>query len=218
MAYDHAALRYGQNADALDKDTPYRGVLYRSKPAAQWAVFLDALRIEHIYRPTTLRLAVTTPFTPDFWLQRLNTWLIVRPADPVVRSADGWKAELFARDHPSCRVWVSSGAPRPGEWHVEQLGGAARPIARAILLADAARPAERVWICGANDDSERLVFDPVDLAGCKPDIRGGCPADPNRDALMRIAYGHVERFEEESWTNMGASARRMADELAQPAA
>jgi hypothetical protein len=216
MAYDHAALRFGQNTDALGANTSYRGVLYRSKLAAQWAAFFDALRIEHVYQPKTFLLGAATPFTPDFWLPGLNAWLVVRPVDPVIRGADGWKTELFAREHSSCRVWISSGAPRAGEWHIEQLGGQmsgmARPIARALLLADDALPAERVWICGANDDGDRLVFDPVDVAGCTPDVRACCPADPNRDTVMRIAYSHVERLESDVWTGMGALAsRRLAD-------
>ena len=216
MAYDHAALRFGQNADALSVETAYRGVLYRSKLAAQWAAFLDALRIEHSYRPSTFRLAGATPFTPDFWMPQLNAWLIVKPADPTIRGADRWKAELFAREQAGSRVWISSGAPRAGEWHVEQLGVAARPIARALLLSDAATPGERVWICGATDDSERLVFDPINLAGRQP--AEGQPADPNRDTVMRIAYGHAERLEGETWTSVGMIARRRAADLPQPAA
>jgi hypothetical protein len=208
MAYDHASLGFEQNADVPAGDTPCRGVLYRSKLIAQWAAFFDGLRIEHVYQPRTFCLAGTTPFTPDFWLPALNAWLVVRPADPVIRDADRWKTELFAREHSSCRVWVSSGAPRAGEWHIEQLGGLARPIARALLLADAALPAERVWVCGANDDSDRLVFDPIDVAGCSPDIRLGCPANPNQDTVMRIAYGHVERFDSDGWIDMGALSRR----------
>jgi hypothetical protein len=218
MAYDHAALRFGHNSDALNVETAYRGVLYRSKLAAQWAAFFDALRIEHVYQPKTFRLAATTPFTPDFWLPRLNAWLVARPADPANRNTDRWKAELFAREQPDCRVWISSGAPRATEWHVEQLGGRARPIARALLLTDSMLPAERVWICGATDDSDRLVFDPIDVAGCAPDIRTGSPADPNRDAVMRIAYGQVEHFEGEGWTEVGMITRRMVADLPQPAA
>lgn len=208
MAYDHAALRFGQNWDALDKQTPYRGDLYASKLAAQWAAFFDVLRIEHVYRPAAFRLAAAVSFTPDFWLPRLGAWLMVRPADPAIRNADRWKAELFAREQPACRVWIASGEPRAGEWHVEQLGGSARPIARALLLADADHPAERVWICGANDDSERLIYDPVDLAGCAPGVGSGRPADPNSDPLMRIAYGHVENLNDEAWAPLAAFAAR----------
>jgi hypothetical protein len=216
MAYDHAVLRFGQNTDALSSETAHRGVLYRSRLAAQWAAFLDALRVEHSYRPKTFRLAATTPFTPDFWLPQLNTWLIVKPADPAVRGADRWKAELFAREQSGSRVWISSGPPRAGEWHVEQLAGLSRPIARALLLSDAAIPGKRVWICGATGDSDRLAFDPINFAGRQP-IEGQ-PADPNRDTVMRIAYSHVERFEGDSWTGVGMIARRVAADLPQPAA
>lgn len=214
MAYDHAAPRFGPNWETAE--TACRGVLYRSKLAAQWAAFFDALRIEHRYRPHVFKLAATTPFSPDFWLPQLKAWLIIKPADQVIRSADGWKAELFARENPDCRVWISSGEPRPGEWHVEQLGPSVRPIARAMLLADALVPGERIWICGATDDSERLVFDPINLAGSSP--VEGRPADPNRDPVMRIAYAHVDRLEGETWTGAGMIARRMASDLLQPMA
>lgn len=215
MAYDHAALRFGQNADALSVETAYRGVLYRSKLAAQWAAFLDALRIEHSYRPKTFRLAGTTPFTPDFWLPQLSAWLIVKPADLATRGADRWKAELFARDQSGSRIWISSGAPRSGEWHVEQLAGPARPIARAMLLADASLPGERVWMCGANDGSDRLVFDPVDFAGSSPVSAASSPADPNRDTVMRIAYSHADRVESEGWASVGMLAGRHLADLSQ---
>jgi hypothetical protein len=212
MAYDHAALRFGQNWDALDKETPYRGDLYASKLAAQWAAFFDALRIEHVYQPAAFRLAAGISFTPDFWLPRLGAWLIVRPADPAIRNADRWKVELFTRERRASRIWIASGEPRAGEWYVEQLGGAARAIARALLLVDAEAPAQRAWICGVNDDSERLIFDPIDVAGNVPYNRTGRPADPNSDPLMRMAYSHVENLNDDAWASLAAlAAERVSD-------
>jgi hypothetical protein len=210
MAYDHAALRFVQNFEALDNQTPYRGDLYRSKLAARWAAFFDALRIEHVYLPTAFRLPTAMSFQPDFWLPRLGAWLIVRPVDPLIRNADRWKVELLAQELPACRVWIASGVPRAGEWYVEQLGGGARAVARALLLADAEHPAERVWICGVNDDSERLIFDPIDVAGNVPYNRTGRPADPNSDPLMRMAYSHVENLNDDAWAPLAAFAARHA--------
>ncbi len=211
MAFDHAPLR-NRPASAL-----HRGVLYRSRIEAQWAAFFDALRIVHVHEPQTFAISPGVYVTPSFWLPQLKVWVDVKPADPEARGADRARIELFARQHPEARVWLTSGAPRPGDWHVEQLAGPGRPIARALLLADAGRPADRVWICGANDEAgERLIFDSIDIGrpNQAPGFGGSRPADPNSDSVMRIAYAHADQAgsEEarETWASIGAKLNRRA--------
>ena len=207
MAFDHAPLGLKQAR------TRHRGQVLRSALAAQWAAFLDAVRIAWVHEAETFAVSPGTYFTPSFWLPQLRTWLHVRPAGEG-RDADRAKIELFARQHPETRVWITSGAPRPGEWHIEQLAGPGRPIARGLLLADAGRPGDRVWICGTNDEaSEHLIFDAVDIGrpNHAPGFGGSRPADPNSDAVMRIAYAHAEQAgngeNEETWTSLGELAR-----------
>jgi hypothetical protein len=208
MPLDHVALRFSRNADPEAVDTVYGGIRYRSKTLARWAVFLDALGLEHAHEPKRFPLGRGSFLTPDFWLPSLNAWLIVNSADPAIRDADRWKAGLFASEHPELRTWVSSGAPRPGEWHLEQLGET--PVARGMLLADASEPVSRVWICGATDEqASRLVFDAIEIGTGRSVSRPrSFPADPNTDSLMRMAYGQVERFEGETWASLGAISRR----------
>jgi hypothetical protein len=207
MAFDHAPLQPSQ------AKTLYRGVIYGSRLEAQWAAFLEALRIVHVYEPQTFALSPGVYFTPSFWLPQLKTWLEVRPAGEG-RNADRWKIDLFARQHPEARLWVTSGAPRASEWHIEQLDGAGRAIGRGLVLADAGRPGDRVWICGTNDEaSEHLIFDSIDIGrpNHAPGFGGSRPADPNSDSAMRVAYAHAERAgggeSEENWASLGELAR-----------
>lgn len=212
MAFDHApqtfaGLGFAGNLDRSAEPAVYRGVQYRSRLAAEWAVFLDALRIEHVYRARTFRVARGVEHAPDFWLPELNAWLDVLPADPAIRGAHRWKTEEVGRQCVGQRVWIASGAPRRGEWHIEQLGGTGPQIARGMLLIDVAAPEGRVWVCGAADEaSDRLVFDPIEKLGMRPAL--GRPADPESDGLMRLAYGRVENFSAETWNSLGMAAER----------
>jgi len=207
MAFDHAPL------GLREKRTRHRGQLYQSKLAAQWATFLSAMRIAYVYEAETFAVSPGVYVTPTFWLPQLRTWLEVRPAGED-RDAGRAAMELFAKQHPEARVWITSGAPRAGDWHIEQLGGPARPIARGLLLADAGHPGDRVWICGTNDEaSEHLIFDSVDIGrpNHAPGFGGSRPADPNSDSVMRIAYAHAEQAgnseNEETWASLGELAR-----------
>jgi hypothetical protein len=210
MPLDHVALRFSRNAEADDAVALYGGVRYRSKRHAQWAVFFDALGLEHVYQPRSFRLGRSISFTPDFWLPDLNAWLVVKPADAVIHDAERWKAELFARERPEFRIWLSSGVPRAGEWHLEQLGET--QVRRGMLLADASEPAQRVWICGTKDEqATKLVFDAIEIGtGRSAPSPRTFPADPNTNSLMRIAYGQVEHFQTDSWSSLGAITGRFA--------
>ena len=211
MPLDHVALRFSRNSDADETASVYGGIRYHSTRHAQWAVFFDALGLEHVYQPRSFQLGRGVSFTPDFWLPDLNAWLVVKPADAVVRDADRWKAELFASEHPEFRVWLSNGSPRAGEWYLEQLGGT--QVMRGMLLADSGEPSRRVWVCGANDEqATKLVFDAVEIGtGKSVSSPRTYPADPNTNSLMRMAYGQVDHFLSESWSSLGAVTGRLAD-------
>lgn len=202
MPLDHVALRFGGNADAEQTAVDYGGVRYRSRLHAQWAAFFDALGLDHVCDPRSFSLGGAT-FVPDFWLPQLNAWLTVNPADFADRNPDRWKVELFARMYPDVRVWLAKGAPRPHEWHLEQLGKT--PIARGMLLVDASEPRQRVWVCGATDETAtRLAFDAIEIGTGKSTARPRTfPADPNADGVMRMAYGDVEHFSGDTWRPIG---------------
>ncbi|HEX5007529.1 MAG TPA: hypothetical protein VFV70_10480 [Hyphomonadaceae bacterium] len=209
MPLDHVALRFSRNSEAEEAISTYGGVRYRSKRHAQWAVFFDALGLEHVYQPKSFRLGRGVSFTPDFWLPELNAWLVVKPTDAVIRDADRWKVEHFVREYPEFRVWLSSGVPRAGEWHLEQLGQT--PVMRGMLLTDASEPARRIWVCGANDElATKLVFDAIEIGTGRSTSPRTCPADPNMNSLMRMAYGQVDHFQVDSWSSLGMVTGRLA--------
>jgi len=51
------------------KPTLYRGVTYRSRTEARWAVFFDSLALKHEYEPCYFAEAWGT-YTPDFYIHR----------------------------------------------------------------------------------------------------------------------------------------------------
>ena len=210
MPLDHVALRFSRNAEADDAPAIYGGVRYGARSHAQWAVFFDAMGLEHVYRPRSLKMGRGVAFTPDFWLPDLNVWVVVKPADAVIRDAERWKVELFARENPEFRIWLSNGVPCAGEWHLEQLGET--PVRRGMLLADASEPAQRVWICGANDErATKLVFDAIEIGtGRSVSKPRTFPADPGTSSMMRMAYGQVDHFQTDSWSSLGAITGRFA--------
>jgi hypothetical protein len=216
MPLDHVALRFSRNSEADEAASIYRGIRYRSKRHAQWAVFFDALGLDHVYEPRAFRFGRGVSLTPDFWLPELNAWLIVKSVDAVIRDVDRWKAELFSREHPEFRVWLSNGVPRAGEWHLEQLGPT--PVKCGMLLADANDPSRMIWVCGANDEhATKLVFDAIETAtGRSAPQPRTFPADPKTNSLMRMAYGQVEHFQAESWSPLGAITGQMAKRRMSP--
>ena len=209
MPLDHVALRYDRNSEA-DEAVSYGGARFHAKLHAQWAVFFEALGLDHIYRPRTFRLDRGVTLTPDFWLPELDAWLIVESSDSGIGHPDRWKIELFARMHPDFRVWLSNGLPRAEGWHLEQLGRT--PVARGMLLADASDPARRIWVCGANDElAAKLVFDAIEIGtGKSVTSPRTCPADPGTNSLMRMAYGQVQHFQADSWSSLGAISCQLA--------
>ena len=65
-------------------ETLYRGITYRSRTEARWAVFLDELRIPFAYEPNGFDLDGDW-YLPDFWLPTPGVWLEVKGIDPNER-------------------------------------------------------------------------------------------------------------------------------------
>lgn len=59
-------------------ETEYRGVRYRSRLEARWAVFFDALGIRHEYEPQGYRTSWGN-YLPDFWLPAFACFAEVKP-------------------------------------------------------------------------------------------------------------------------------------------
>lgn len=90
--------------------TTYRGVTFRSRTEARWAVYFDALDVPWHYEPEGYELDGGTRYLPDFWLPKEEWFIEVKPD----WSEGSQKAEGLAllTRRP---VFVTNGPPRLGE-------------------------------------------------------------------------------------------------------
>ena len=58
--------------------TEYKGILFRSRLEARWAVFFDELYLEWEYEVNGFDLDGTW-YLPDFWLPQVKMWAEVKP-------------------------------------------------------------------------------------------------------------------------------------------
>lgn len=59
--------------------TMYNGLLYRTRLAAQWALFFDLLGIEYEYDPQCVRISDNMCGSFDFYVKTLRTYFDARP-------------------------------------------------------------------------------------------------------------------------------------------
>jgi radical SAM superfamily enzyme YgiQ (UPF0313 family) len=62
--------------------THYRGITYRSRTEARWALFFDLLKLEAVYEGEGFDLDGEW-YLPDFWLPHSKTWVEIKGIDPV---------------------------------------------------------------------------------------------------------------------------------------
>jgi len=92
--------------------TEYRGVKFRSRLEARWAVFMDAARVRWEYEFEGFQLP-SGWYVPDFWLPDLGVWLEIKPVEPTARER-GLCAQLSEATQQ--RVLLASGSPAlPGD-------------------------------------------------------------------------------------------------------
>lgn len=63
-------------------ETPYHGVLFRSRTEARWAIFFDALGIKWIYEPEAYSLP-SGNYLPDFFLPEHNLFVEIKGSTPT---------------------------------------------------------------------------------------------------------------------------------------
>lgn len=97
--------------------TQYKGIEFRSRTEARWAVFLTELGIEWEYEPEGYQL-LSGWYLPDFWLPQIDAFLEVKPEN---REDDERWSELAIAT--SKRVFVTNGYPKPhDEWLTKWAG------------------------------------------------------------------------------------------------
>lgn len=105
-------------------ETSYRGIKYRSRTEARWAVFMDELRIPYAYEPEGFDLGGEF-YLPDFWLPQPGVWLEVKGVFPTERETR--VATLLAQASRS-PVLVAIGPPPVNEeWSVLAFEGSRMP-------------------------------------------------------------------------------------------
>jgi hypothetical protein len=60
--------------------TEFKGILYRSRTEARWAVFMDYLNVEFEYEPEGFDLGVHGWYIPDFYLPQIDIFLEIKPS------------------------------------------------------------------------------------------------------------------------------------------
>lgn len=60
-------------------ETSYKGVTFRSRLEARWAVFFDELHVRWLYEPEGFVLPSGARYLPDFFLPDFNYWIEIKP-------------------------------------------------------------------------------------------------------------------------------------------
>lgn len=87
--------------------TLYRGITYRSRTEARWAVYLDELRVAYAYEPEGVDLDGEW-YLPDFWLPSPGAWLEIKGIEPTPREA---RLAMLLSKASRCPVLIAVGAP-----------------------------------------------------------------------------------------------------------
>jgi hypothetical protein len=90
--------------------TEWRGIVFRSRLEARWALFMDELGLPYVYEQEAYDLP-SRRYLPDFYVPRLSAFVEIKPAAP---SRDEMLACLELADATRRRVALFFGAP--GHW------------------------------------------------------------------------------------------------------
>lgn len=77
--------------------TIYKGVRFRSRLEARWAVFWDELGVKWEYEPQTFKFPDGKQYTPDFWIVDLALWVEIKPNAKIAHEEKAeWKCSQLA--------------------------------------------------------------------------------------------------------------------------
>jgi hypothetical protein len=90
-------------------ETKYKGVPFKSRTEARWALFLDLIGIRWEYEHEKYEFLSGDRYKPDFWLLKHRTYLEIKGQRPTSR-------EILRCEHLSeearCTVLIAWGAPK----------------------------------------------------------------------------------------------------------
>ncbi len=68
-------------------ETKYRGINFRSRVEARWAIFMDEMKVKWIYEPEAYDLGDGLYYLPDFWLPGLKCFYEIKGDCPTHEEA-----------------------------------------------------------------------------------------------------------------------------------
>ena len=60
-------------------ETEYKGILFRSRLEARWAILFDAFNLKWVYEPECFILSNGQKYTPDFYIEEMKLYIEVKP-------------------------------------------------------------------------------------------------------------------------------------------
>ncbi len=101
----------------MDNLTPlptfYKGVTFRSRLEARWAIYFDNVGIEWEYEKEAYQLR-SGNYLPDFWLPQVNMWAEVKPGDfSVIERAKAYELAKVT----GFEVLLLGGTPAPKSYY-----------------------------------------------------------------------------------------------------
>lgn len=95
-------------------ETWYKGVKFRSRLEARWAVFFDAIGIRYEYEMEGFQMEDGTEYLPDFYLPDLDIWIEVKG---IMTGVDQHKIDMFRKSltHPSYLLVVGPIPPETAD-------------------------------------------------------------------------------------------------------
>ncbi|GAA5648636.1 hypothetical protein [Vibrio proteolyticus] len=93
--------------------TTYKGIEYRSRTEARWAVFFDGIGVQFEYEKEYIDLSNGQKYLPDFFLPEFNAFFEVKPNSDAIVTEECTKARLLSQDlaDQAINVWLATGGP-----------------------------------------------------------------------------------------------------------
>ncbi len=102
-----------QEWNGISVPTLYKGIQFRSRLEARWAIFFDELGIEWDYEPETFQTKYGY-YMPDFFLPSINRWFIVK--GKVLKNDEREKVEDVCVLTDSSAIIACGGLPLQFDW------------------------------------------------------------------------------------------------------